>query len=153
MIIILFIKFINSYKEDMGEYVDKILGCDAVSLSTFYRPYLGSIENGPCYKWIVFLVWFWCLVFQSRAMVMSGPSVHLTTHFPEQLTTSRTYFRFLLTTTLLESGEGRRMVVEIISWSLCSKVWDRAGIKLQAPGSAVRHITDCAMQPGKWIVL
>ena len=55
------------------------------------------------------------------------------------------------------SAEGRRMTVEIISWSISTKVWDRAGIKLATPGSAVRHtsvarhITDCAMRPGKWM--
>ena len=46
------------------------------------------------------------------------------------------------------------MTVEIISSSNSTKVWDRAGIKLAAPGSAVRfpsfarHVTDCAMWPG-----
>ena len=46
------------------------------------------------------------------------------------------------------------MTVEIISWSISTKVWDRAGIELATPGSAVRHasvarhVTDCAMQPG-----
>ena len=56
---------------------------------------------------------------------------------------------------LNESAEGRRMTVEIISWSISTKVWDRAGIELATPGSAVRlasvarHVTDCATQPGK----
>ena len=51
------------------------------------------------------------------------------------------------------SAEGRRMTVEIISWSVSMKVWDRARIELATPGSAVRlasvarHITDCATQP------
>ena len=42
------------------------------------------------------------------------------------------------------------MTVEIISWSISTKVWDRAGIELATPGSAVRlasvarHVTDCA---------
>ena len=31
------------------------------------------------------------------------------------------------------------MTVEIISWSISTKVWDRAGIELATPGSAVRH--------------
>ena len=31
------------------------------------------------------------------------------------------------------------MTVEIISWSISRKVWDRAGIELATPGSAVRH--------------
>ena len=46
------------------------------------------------------------------------------------------------------------MTVEIISWSISTKVWYRAGIKLATPGSAVRHasvarhVTDCATRPG-----
>ena len=45
------------------------------------------------------------------------------------------------------------MTVEIISWSISTKVWDRAGIELATPGSAVslasvaRHVTDCATRP------
>ena len=31
------------------------------------------------------------------------------------------------------------MTVEIISWSISTKVWDRAGIELATPGIAVRH--------------
>ena len=44
------------------------------------------------------------------------------------------------------------MTVEIISRSISTKEWDRAGIKLAAPGSAVRHasvarlVTDWAMR-------
>ena len=55
---------------------------------------------------------------------------------------------------LNESAEGRRMTVEIISRSISTKVWDRAGIELATPGSAVRHAsvarhaTDCATGPG-----
>ena len=43
------------------------------------------------------------------------------------------------------------MTIEIISWSISTKVWDRAGIKLVTPGSAVRlasvasHVTDLLM--------
>ena len=47
--------------------------------------------------------------------------------------TSRTYFRLQLTTTLLESAEGRRMALEIILWSIRMNVWDQAGIKLMRP--------------------
>ena len=42
------------------------------------------------------------------------------------------------------------MVMEIISQSISTKVWDRGGIELATPGSAVRlasvarHVTDCA---------
>ena len=39
---------------------------------------------------------------------------------------------------LNESAEGRRMTVEIISWSISTKVWDRAGIELATPRIAVR---------------
>ena len=55
---------------------------------------------------------------------------------------------------LNDSAEGRRMTVEIISWSFSTKVWERAGIKLSTPGSAVRlasvarQVIDCAMRPG-----
>ena len=56
---------------------------------------------------------------------------------------------------LNESAEGRRKTVEIISWSISTKVWDRAGIKLAIPESAVRHasvarhVTDCTTRPGR----
>ena len=46
------------------------------------------------------------------------------------------------------------MTVEIISWSISTKVWDRTEIELATPGSAVRHasvarhVTDCATRPG-----
>ena len=49
-----------------------------------------------------------------------------------------------------DSVEGRRMTVEIISRSISTKVWDRAGMELATPGSAVRltsvarHVTDFA---------
>ena len=45
------------------------------------------------------------------------------------------------------------MTVEIISQSIFTKVWDRAGIELATPGIAVRHasvarhVTDCATRP------
>ena len=49
------------------------------------------------------------------------------------------------------------MVIEIISWSISTKVWDQAWIELANPGSAVRHvsaawhITDCTTQfIGNW---
>ena len=94
-------------------------------------------------------------------MVMAGRSVHLTTLFPGQAWTSSS--PVLRTHTfacnwqqpfLNDSAEGRRMTVEIISWSISTKVWDRAGIELATPGSAVRlasvarHVTDCATRPG-----
>ena len=56
----------------------------------------------------------------------------------------------LVVTTLLESAKGRRMAVEIISRSIFVKVWDRAGIELVTPGTAVSHVTDCAMWLCVW---
>ena len=56
---------------------------------------------------------------------------------------------------LNDSAEGRRMIIEIISWSISTKVWDREGFELSTPWSAVRlasvarHVTDCATRPGK----
>ena len=56
-------------------------------------------------------------------------------------------------------AEGRRMTEEIISWSISTKVWDRAGIELATPGSAVRHasvarhVTDCATRPGTLVIV
>ena len=47
------------------------------------------------------------------------------------------------------------MNLEIISWSIPTKVWDRAGIELPTPGSAVRlasvarHVIDCPTRLGK----
>ena len=37
---------------------------------------------------------------------------------------------------LNDSAEGSRVNVEFISWSISSKVWDRAGIELATPWSA-----------------
>ena len=45
------------------------------------------------------------------------------------------------------------MILEIISRSISTKVWDRTGIELATPGSAIRHasvarhVTDCATRP------
>ena len=50
------------------------------------------------------------------------------------------------------------MTVEIIPWSISTKVWDGDGIKLVTPGcavrlaSVVRHITDCATRPGRTVI-
>ena len=92
------------------------------------------------------LVGFVALRPKSTAMVIAGRSVHLTTHFPGQAWTSGWPVIFAHTFAcnwqqpfLNESAEGRRMTVEIISWSISTKVWDRAGIELATPGSAVRH--------------
>ena len=39
------------------------------------------------------------------------------------------------------------MAVEIISWSISTKLWDQAQIELATPGSTIRHVTDCAKRP------
>ena len=82
----------------------------------------------------------------STAMVIAGRSVYLTTLFPGQAWASgwlvicaHTFACNWQQPFLNESAEGRRMTVEIISWSISTKVWDRAGIELATPGSAVRH--------------
>ena len=88
-------------------------------------------------------------------MVIAGRSVHLTTLFSwaslnKQLTSNRahTFACNWQQPFMNDSAEGRRMTVEIISWSISTKVWDRAGIELATPGSAVsfasvtRHITE-----------
>ena len=98
---------------------------------------------------MIFLVRFF--MSKSTAMVMLGRSVHLTTIFSwasltKQLTSTFCTYFCLLLTTHLESGEGRRMTIEII---FIIKVWDWAGIRLTTPGyavrniSAARHVTDC----------
>ena len=107
------------------------------------------------------LVGFVALRPKSTAMVIAGRSVHLTTRFPGQAWTSglpvipaHTFACNWQQPFLNESAEGRRMTVEIILWSISTKVWDRAGIELATPGSAVRHasvarhVTDCATRPG-----
>ena len=98
---------------------------------------------------------------KSTAMVIAGRLVHLTTLFPGQAWTSslpvlraHTFACNWQQPFLNDSAEGRRMTIEIISWSISTKVWDRAGIELATPGSAVRlasvarHVTDCATRPG-----
>ena len=93
-------------------------------------------------------------------MVIAGRSVHITTLFSwaslnKQLTSNRahTFACNWQQPFMNDSAEGRRMTVEIISWSISTKVWDRAGIELATPGSAVsfasvtRHVTDCATRP------
>ena len=102
---------------------------------------------------------------KSTAMVMTGRSVHLTTLLPGQAWTSsypelrsHTFSCNWQQPFLNDSGEGRRMTVDTISWSISMKVWDRAGIELATPGSVVRlasvarHVTDCTMWPGhQWL--
>ena len=98
---------------------------------------------------------------KSTAMVIAGRSVHLTTLFSwaslkKQLTSNRahTFACNWQKPFMNDLAEGRRITVEIISWSISTKVWDQAGIELATPGSAVsfasvtRHVTNCATRPG-----
>ena len=110
---------------------------------------------------VCLFVYFVALRPKSTAMVIAGRSVHLTKLFSwaslkKQLTSNRahTFACNWQQSFLNDSLEGRRMTVEIISWSISTKVWDRAGIELATPGSAVRlasvarHVTDCATRLG-----
>ena len=50
------------------------------------------------------------------------------------------------------------MTIEIISYSISTKVWDQTRIEHATPGSVrhesvARHITDCAMRPGVVVVM
>ena len=110
-----------------------------------------------CHNLYALFVCFVALRPKSTAMVIARRLVHLTTLFLEQAVNQ--YFMHTLSlvtenTFLNDSAEGRRMTVEIISWSMSTKVWDRARIELATPGSAVRlasvarHVTNCATRPG-----
>ena len=123
------------------------------------------IKINMCYEEEVCLFCLFVCLFalrpKSTAMVIAGRSVHLTTLFSwaslnKQLTSNRahTFACNWQQPFMNDSAEGRRMTVEIISWSISTNVWDRAGIKLATPGSAVsfasvtRNVTDCATRPG-----
>ena len=114
-----------------------------------------------CLICFVCFVCFVALRPKSTAMVIAGRSVHLTTLFSwaslnKQLTSNRahTFACDWQQPFMNDSAEGRRMTVEIISWSISTKVWDRAGIELATPGFAVsfasvtRHVTNCTTRPG-----
>ena len=84
-----------------------------------------------------FHVCFACFVAlrpKSTAMVIAERSVHLTTLFSwaslnKQFTSNRahTLACYWQQPFMNDSAEGRRMTVEIISWSISTKVWDLAG--------------------------
>ena len=125
-----------------------------------------SCENLDNYFLICLFVCLPALRPKSTAMVIAGRSVHLTTLFSwaslnKQLTSNRahTFVCNWQQPFMNDSAEGRRMTVEIISWSISTKVWDRAGIELATPGSAVsfasvtRHVTDCATRPGNYFLI
>ena len=122
-----------------------------------------TADLGPVWSWVNTADFVFCLFCCFRPQVKSfghGGTVSSPNH-----TFSWTSLNKRLTHTfacnwqqpfLNESAEGRKMTVEIISWSISTKVWDLAGIKLATPGSAVRrasvvrHVTDCARRPGQY---
>ena len=139
--------------------------CESVFWSVFGFSNIAFIIPSLFISVPYFTLWlFVCFVAlrpKSTAMVIAGRSVHLTTLFPGQAWTSGLpvirAFTFACNWQqpfLNKSAEGRRMTVEIISWSISTKVWDRTGIELATPGSAVRHVsvarhvTDCATRLG-----
>ena len=88
-------------------------------------------------------------------MVMAGRSVHLTTLFLGKLEQAvNQYFVHILS--LVTDNNSRREENDHRNYVMINlHVWDRAGIELATPGSAVRlasvarHVTDCATQPGQ----
>ena len=130
----------------------------------FHTSFIWRKKHRKSHEMPCLFVCFVCFVAlrpKSTAMVIAGRSVHLTTLFSwaslnKQLTSNRahTFACNWQQPFMNDSAEGRRMTVEIISWSISTKVWDRAGIELATPGSDVsfasvtRHVTDCATQPG-----
>ena len=128
----------------------------------WYAPFDWSIKNDYLYKLPLFVCLFCCFTSQVNSYghcgTVSSPSHTFSwASLNKQLTsTSCTYFRLYWQQPFLnDSAEGRRMTVESISWSISTKVWDRAGIELATPGSAVRlasvarHVTDCTTRPSK----
>ena len=132
--------------------------------STLYIRWPIQLHSLKLLRETVLFVCFVALRPMSTAMVIAGRSVHLTTLFSwaglsKRLTSNcaHTFACNWQQPFLNKSAEGRRMTVEIISWSISTKVWYRAGIELATPGSAVRHasearhVTDCATRPGKTV--
>ena len=125
-----------------------VFGClNAGNVSGFYSCFLVGL----------FCCLFCCFMSKVNSYGQAGWSVHLITLFPGQAWTSskpvlraHTFACNRQQPVLNDSVEGKRMVVEVISWSNSTKVWDWARIKLGTPGSAVRHasvarhVTDCA---------
>ena len=106
---------------------------------------------------VVFFGLVWCFTSQSTAMVMSQRSVHLPTLFPGQAWLSVIQYSVHILSLVTDNNPPwisgrRRMTVEIISWSIPTKVCDLAKNKLMIPGSAVELATDCATRPGIFIV-
>ena len=141
--------------------VNKLLQSNLTNLKSLGTSFFNRNVSISYLKVFSLIVCFVALRPKSTAMVIAGRSVHLTTLFSwaslnKQLTSNRahTFACNWQQPFMNDSAEGRRMTVEIISWSISTKVWDRAGVELATPGSAVsfasvtRHVTDCATRPG-----
>ena len=115
----------------------------------------------------------WGITPQSTAMVMLRSSIHLTiwscqdgqfTYYQkprfflgkleEAVNQYFVHIHWLVTDNNPSSiSWRRRMALEIISWSISTKVWGQAGIKLATPGSAVELATDCATGPVLYTIM
>ena len=105
-------------------FSDKMLNCEYFLFHQFQHMFwVPKRIPSPCFvalrpKW--------------TAMVMAGRSVHLTTLFPGQgeqaVLCAHTFSCNWQQPFLNESAEGRRMTVEIISWSISTKVWNGPGL-------------------------
>ena len=111
-----------------------------------------------CSFWFIlfYFVYFVALRPISIAMVMAGWSVHLTTLFPGQAWTSglpvvraHTFACNWQQPFLNKSVEGRRMTVEIISWSI--SFWDKGVVGLSFSGGTM--LCPCARHVMLYLVL
>ena len=107
-----------------------------------------SFLNSSSNELLVYQVSFcfcmvWGFTLRSTAMVMLRWSVHLPTLFPGKAGLSgNQYFLFILSF-LTRSNPSwirarRRMIAEIISWSIFTKVCNWCGIEPTTPGSALQ---------------
>ena len=112
-----------------------------LSHGAFCNTFWPTLSNNGSWKPIFGLLFqfcfclFCCFTSQVNSYGHGRRSVHLTTLFPGQAWTSslpvlhaHTFACIWQQTFLKDSAEGRRMTVEIISWSISTKVWDRGGI-------------------------
>ena len=110
-------------------------------------------RKSPLLLWVVSSVNF-CLVCgltsQSKAMVMSRPSVDLTTHCSwaslDSVVIQYSVHILKLVTDNSPSWINGRMTRKYFTISM--KVWGRVGIELLTTGSTIRLATDCATGPG-----
>ena len=91
----------------------------------------------------------WCLTSQSTAMVMLGRSVHLTTLLSWASLTKHVHILSLVTDNNPSRIRGREEsdCRNYFIVNLHDSMWQGLD-RTRTPGSAVRHITDCAKWPG-----